>query len=124
MDINPTEENLEVTSEEAGHGVYRIRVRGNLELATSEVLRNHLAEVLRAGHKHLMMDLNEVGYLDSSGLAVLLGTLRRVRENQGSLRLVCNVRPVLRVLGLTGLDRLLAIHPNEESALRDLPRND
>ena len=55
---------------------------------------------------------------------LLLGTLRRVRENQGSLRLVCNVRPVLRVLGLTGLDRLLAIHPNEESALRDLPRND
>ena len=58
MDTNPTDENLEVTSEEAGHGVYRIRVRGNLELATSEVLRNHLAEVLRAGHKHLMMDLN------------------------------------------------------------------
>jgi len=124
MDTNPTDENLEVTSEEAENGVYRIRVRGNLELATSEVLRNHLAEVLRTGHKHLMMDLNEVGYLDSSGLAVLLGTLRRVRENQGSLRLVCNVRPVLRVLGLTGLDRLLAIHPNEESALRDLPKTD
>jgi anti-sigma B factor antagonist len=119
--MDNTQETLEVSSDDAGGGIHRVRVRGNLELATSEILRNHLAEVMRAGHMHLMLDLNGVGYLDSSGLAVLLGTLRRVREQQGSLRLVCNVRPVLRVLSLTGLDRLLTIHPTEEAALKDLP---
>ncbi len=119
--MDNTQESLEVTSDDAGSGIHRVRVRGNLELATSETLRNHLAEVMRAGHLHLMLDLNGVGYLDSSGLAVLLGTLRRVREQQGSLRLVCNVRPVLRVLSLTGLDRLLTIHPTEEAAMKDHP---
>ena len=118
MSMNNLDEPLEVTSEEVENGVYRIRVRGNLELATAEVLRTHLSEVMREGHIHLMMNLNEVGYLDSSGLAVLLGTLRRVREKEGSLRLVCNVKPVLRVLSLTGLDRLLAIHATEEAALK------
>lgn len=119
--MNSMDQPLEVFSEDAGHGMHRIRVRGNLELATAEILRNHVAQVLRAGHVHLLMDLNEVRYLDSSGLAVLLGTLRRVRERHGSLRLVCSVRPVLRLLSLTGIDRLLPIHADEEGALQEPP---
>lgn len=115
------DEALEVTSADAGGGMHRIHVKGTLELATAEVLRNHVAQAMKAGHVHLILDLNDVKYMDSSGLAVLLGTLRRVRERHGSLRLVCNVRPVLRLLALTGIDRLLPIHPDEAGALQEPP---
>ena len=119
--MNEKDEGLVVTGEEAGGGFYRLRVRGSLELSTADALRTSVAQVMREGHVNLLLDLNGVEYMDSSGLAVLLGTLRRVRERQGSLRLVCQVRPVLRLLSLTGIDRLLPIHPDEDEALHAPP---
>lgn len=115
------DEALEVFGEDAGGGLHRIRVKGTLELATAEVLRDFVAQTLKSGHVHLILNLDGVDYMDSSGLAVLLGTLRRVRERHGSMRLVCSVRHVLRLLSLTGIDRLLPIHADEAEALKEPP---
>jgi anti-sigma B factor antagonist len=86
-----------------------IQVSGEIDLATCPQLRNVLAELVDRGVRHLVIDLEQVSFLDSSGIGVLMGTLRRVRELDGSLRLTAPSAQVRRVLELTGATMLLPI---------------
>lgn len=56
-------------------------------------------------------------FMDSTGLAVLVGGLKRVKENEGAL-ILCGARdPIMRVLSLTGLNKVFPIHPTIEEAI-------
>lgn len=55
--------------------------------------------------------------MDSTGLAVLVGGLKRVRENEGSLELVCTKNPVLKLLAITGLDKAIKVHESVADAV-------
>lgn len=56
------------------------------------------------------MDLADVEFMDSTGLGVLIGSLKRLRETDGSM-VLAGIRPsVARVFEITGLDRIFTIH--------------
>ena len=56
------------------------------------------------------MDLSDVEFMDSTGLGVLIGSLKRLREADGSM-VLAGIRPsVARVFEITGLDRIFTIH--------------
>ena len=84
--------------------------RGELDLATVGRFRGALTERLAQGCTHLVVDLTEVTFIDSSGLGALVNAHRSLQRRGGRLRLVCRRPRVLRVLSLTGLDTLLAVH--------------
>jgi anti-anti-sigma factor len=95
---------------------YLLRVAGELDPYTSPRLENELESLIRAGARHVLVDLTDVPFLDSSGLGVLLGAARRLgREGFALTGLGLETR---RVLEITGTDRLLAIieTPREVSA--------
>ena len=98
-------------------GTELISARGEVDLATSPQLAQAVATALSEGPKRLVIDLCEVGFLDSSGLAVLLQTRRRARPRHIALRIVCDVPSTLRVLTLTGLDRVFEVRPSRREAL-------
>jgi anti-sigma B factor antagonist len=54
--------------------------------------------------------LHKVGFLDSAGLGVLVGSLRRVRAHDGSLDLVCMQQRILKILKITGLTEVFSIY--------------
>lgn len=62
------------------------------------------------GKSRIVVDLEKVGFMDSTGLGVLLGALKRVKERDGSLAIVCPPGPVHRVLTLTGLHKVFSIY--------------
>ena len=62
-----------------------------------------------------------VEFLDSTGLGVLVGGLKRVRQHDGSLHLVCAQDRVLKVFRITGLTKVFAIHDSVEDALAEQP---
>ena len=62
---------------------------------------------LNASDSHLIVDLTSVDFLDSTGLGVLVGGLKRFREHGGSLALVVTKSGVLKVLQVTGLTGVL-----------------
>ena len=65
-----------------------------------------------------MVDLSQVDFLDSTGLSVLVKTLKRVREVEGgSLAVVVTADRVAKVFRLTGLDTLIPLHPTVDSAV-------
>jgi anti-sigma B factor antagonist len=75
-------------------------------------------ELVEEGHIRIIVNLEEVGFLDSSGLGALVGGLKRVNERGGRLVLVCPEGSPLKVLTITGLDKVFAIHGSVDDALR------
>lgn len=94
-----------------------VGVCGDLDVVTAAHLREQFADLVRAGHHDLIVDLEQVDFLDSSGLAVLVNALKRARAHDGSLRLVCTREPILQIFRITGLNRTFTIHATATDAL-------
>lgn len=109
------EANLLLQSEERGDWTV-VEVRGEVDLYTAPRLKERLLELIGGGRVRLAVDLDGVEFLDSTGLGILIGALKRCREADGALALVAPRDPVLKVLGITGLDRVFPIHDSVERA--------
>jgi anti-sigma B factor antagonist len=90
-------------------GATLVVLRGDLDLATAPDLRETLIEVIDDGAR-IVIDMEAVEFLDSAGLGILVGGLKRARTRGGELELVCSNREVLKPLEITGLDRVFTIH--------------
>ena len=94
-------------------GHVRVVLHGELDLATVEVLRAELAE-LAWRHRTVVLDLSELGFIDSTGLELLLA-MKQDAERGGwrfSIRSHCSP-PVRRAMELTALDGLLLDHADD-----------
>ncbi|MEO0492543.1 MAG: STAS domain-containing protein [Actinomycetota bacterium] len=94
-----------------------LTVAGELDVVGAPELRQHVINVVRGGHHRLVLDLSGVAFIDSFGLGVLVGALKRVRLLDGDLRLVVTEPRVQRVLEVCDLDRVFTIHPDLETAV-------
>jgi anti-sigma B factor antagonist len=86
-----------------------LHVRGELDLATAPVFRQVAAGPATVGASQVVVDLTACDHLDSVGVGLLLGVLKRTRGRGGSVVVVCDEPRLLRVLELTGLDTLIPV---------------
>lgn len=100
-----------------------VTVSGEVDVYTAPQLRTALEERISAGHTALIVDLQDVGFLDSTGLGVLVGRLKAVKKVDGWLRVVCTNERILRLFGITGLDRVIPIHDSVDTALAASPED-
>ena len=101
-------------------GVDVVRMTGEVDLYTAPDLKVTIYEVLDSGANDIILDMTGLEFMDSAGLGVLVGTLKRVRSAGGSLYLVCDRDNLLKVFSLTGLDKVFSICPTlEECRLGD-----
>ena len=99
-----------------------LRVGGELDILTVPDLQTRLTDVVAATTGAVVADLTEVQFLSSSGLRLLVGLRSELAEQGRSLRLVVGEsRAVTRPLLITGLDRLLDLHPDLDTALATVP---
>ncbi len=84
-------------------GEYRLRLSGELDLATAPWLRDHLAEIASNGAGCVVVDLSDLSFIDSTGLSVLVGGWKRLRERGGDLVLKSPSPAVAKVLDIAGL---------------------
>ncbi|GAA3110936.1 anti-sigma factor antagonist BldG [Streptomyces rectiviolaceus] len=94
-----------------------VEVGGEIDVYTAPKLREQLVELVNDGSFHLVVDMEGVDFLDSTGLGVLVGGLKRVRAHEGSLRLVCNQERILEIFRITGLTKVFPIHTSVEEAV-------
>jgi anti-sigma B factor antagonist len=94
-----------------------VAVSGEIDVYTAPKLREHLIDLVSGGQYHLVVDLEAVDFLDSTGLGVLVGGLKRVRSHEGSLHLVCSQERILKIFRITGLTKVFPIHATIEEAL-------
>ena len=98
-------------------GATIIAVGGEIDVYTAPKLRDKITELVADGVYDLIVDMEAVEFLDSTGLGVLVGGLKKVRAHDGSLQLVCNQDRLLKIFRITGLAKVFTIHDSETSAL-------
>jgi anti-sigma B factor antagonist len=94
-----------------------VQVGGEIDVYTAPKLREQLVDLVNAGQYHLVVDMENVEFLDSTGLGVLVGGLKRVRAHEGSLRLVCTQERILKIFRITGLTKVFPIHDTVADAV-------
>ncbi|NYI05621.1 anti-sigma factor antagonist [Allostreptomyces psammosilenae] len=94
-----------------------VEVGGEIDVYTAPKLREQLVELVNDGNYHLIVNMEAVDFLDSTGLGVLVGGLKRVRAHEGSLRLVCNQERILKIFRITGLTKVFPIHTSVDEAV-------
>ncbi len=95
-----------------------LSVHGEIDLATAPDLREFLLPILEHQTGPVVVDLSAVAFMDSTGLHVLVATLRRLEPQNRRLAIVCREGgQVHRVLALVGLLDILTVHRSRESAV-------
>lgn len=96
-----------------------VRVAGEIDVASADRLRERLARAVAEGGTDLVVDLTAVTFMDSTGLGLLVGTLKRVRTAGGRMALVIDSDQLMKIFTITGLHQVFAIHPTLDAALAD-----
>ena len=91
-------------------------VTGEIDISTVGGLRERLFE-LAEGSEPLIVDLDQVTFIDSAGLGALVGTSRRAAEHGGTLRAVCTRPQTRKLLWMTGVDRRIPLESSLDEAL-------
>ncbi|HKY64792.1 MAG TPA: STAS domain-containing protein [Acidimicrobiales bacterium] len=102
-------------SELAGWTV--VHVYGELDVATSPTLREQLIRLVGEGRSRLVLSLDGVDFLDSTGLGTIISALKRVRTHDGDIRLVCTQARITRLFEITGLDKAIPLLPTLDAAV-------
>jgi anti-sigma B factor antagonist len=97
-----------------------ISVEGEVDASTSTDLGDSLDQLLADGHKKLVVDLQNVKFIDSSGLGALVRVYKHARSEASDICLASLQPPVKRVFELTRLDRVFDLHPDLDAAVRRL----
>src|SRR5262245_5539484 len=94
-----------------------VTVHGEIDVATSPALRERLIGLVNDGSAQLVLDLEAVDFLDSTGLGTIVSTLKRTRSHGGDLRLVCTEARIRRLFEITGLDSAVPLHASLDDAI-------
>lgn len=94
-----------------------LQVAGEIDVYTAPELRQRVIGLIDDGARHVIADLRGVDFLDSTGLGALVGSLKRLRMREGSLKLVTNGGRTLQIFRITGLTHAFALHLSVPDAI-------
>jgi anti-sigma B factor antagonist len=95
-----------------------VTVYGELDVASAPTLRERLIDLVSGGSHMLVLDLEGLDFLDSTGLGAIISALKRARTNGGDLRLVCTQSRIRRLFEITALDKAFPLFPSLDDAIR------
>jgi anti-sigma B factor antagonist len=101
-----------------GNDVTLIVVRGEIGTETVDQFKEKIDQIINDGKKKLVVDLQEVNYLNSMGLGVFAAALKKLKKSDGDLKFI-NLSPtVLELLERSRLDKVFGIFESEEEAVK------
>lgn len=111
---------LEVTAQKKGPATI-VSIKGDVDLYSSPQLRKTVIALTEKKTPAILIDLTQVTYMDSSGVATLVEGLQQTGKYQGQFKLYGLVAAVREVFELSRLNKVFEIYGDEESALASLP---
>jgi anti-sigma B factor antagonist len=111
---------IKVAVREAPGGTFVVDLTGEIDVYTSPKVKDAISALIDGAHYNLVINLENVRYIDSTGLGVLIGGLKRVREHGGSVNLVCTNPQIKKIFDITGLVKIFGIFDDEPGAMKAL----
>ena len=109
---------IKVNVREVQPDCYAVELSGEIDVYTSPKVKDAITDLIDRGVYHLVINLENVRYIDSTGLGVLIGGLKRVREHGGTVNLVCNNPQIKKIFDITGLVKIFGIFESEDDAMK------
>jgi anti-sigma B factor antagonist len=103
--------------ETAGDDVLVVAVVGQLVVGNRQEFKQLVLDEIERGARRIVVDFNETGYVDSSGLGALVSLNKRLREAGGELRLASLNEDLRTLFELTRLDTLFRLYTDRAAAL-------
>ncbi|MEQ8719538.1 MAG: STAS domain-containing protein [Acidimicrobiales bacterium] len=98
-----------------------LHVHGEIDMASAPAVRRAVVDLVGGGIRWLVLDLGDVGFVDSTGLGVLVGALKRVTSAAGEMTVVCGRENILELFRMTRLTAVFAIYDDVASACERVP---
>ncbi|MBO8157351.1 MAG: STAS domain-containing protein [Bacillaceae bacterium] len=106
---------MNLTADVAKHGEnYTLTLSGEIDVYTADVLKEKLLPLTREKGVHVIVDLEKVGYMDSTGLGVFISALKSSREHGSDMTLTRLPDHVYRLFDITGLKEIINIDQADE----------
>ena len=112
--------NFDIKTEQLSSEAYVISLSGEVDLYTAPEFKQQLLDVIEKGGKAVVVDFTNTTFIDSTTLGVLVGGVKRLRTNDGSLSLVCSDRNITKIFEITGLDKVFEIYATRDDAVSSL----
>jgi anti-sigma B factor antagonist len=100
-----------------------LEVRGEIDVYSAPTVKDSITSLLGPGSPVVMVDLSQVGFLDSTGLGALVAARTMASQAGGSLPIVCNRERILKLFRITGLDTVFDIYPSVDDVVQALGGN-
>ena len=97
-----------------------LSVSGKIDAVTSKDLEEALIRLIEEDKKHLVVNMEKVEFLSSSGLRVLMASLNKLKHKDGDLKLAALQPFVKDVFFMTGANRFFSIYPSQEEAIKSV----
>jgi anti-sigma B factor antagonist len=108
---------LDVETRQADNGITVVAATGRLDVAGAPALKDAITEAVKNGLPRIVIDMQGVSFVDSTGLGSVISALKQIRGSQGELRLAAPNQQARVVLELTTLDRVFPYYATLEEAL-------
>lgn len=97
-----------------------MRVGGYVDFDVAPQLKHYIVDNIDAGTRHVVIDLSDAGFIDSTAIGVLVGALKRLRDVGGSLAVVCDSDNIRNIFEIVGLENVIPLHRSRDDALAAL----
>lgn len=88
---------------------WEVKIMGEVDIHSSQEVKEKLAEILNEKEKSMIINAEELDYIDSTGLGMLIGIVKRLKEKDLNLTLVKLQANVLKLFQITGLDKVIEL---------------
>jgi anti-sigma B factor antagonist len=110
-----------MVSYDVANGWTIVEVDGDVDAHTAPMIREAVIRLVDEGHRHFVLDLGFVTFMDSMGLGVIVAITKRVREHEGSLRIASVSGRILKIFDLSGMRESYEIYPSTPEATQSAP---
>jgi anti-sigma B factor antagonist len=98
-----------------------LTLRGEIDVYTAPRLRQAIVDLVNGGATRVVVDMEKVDFLDSTGLGVLVEGLKRARSKESDLAIVATQDKILKIFDITGLNKAFSIHRTLDEAVGETP---
>ncbi len=112
---------LHDTTTADGRKLAIVAIGDRLDSTNSLEWRSRLQQIVDFGYPNILLDLGQLQSFDSSGLGVVIATLRKCRAARGNIAFFAAPDIVVRTLEISGTDAIVRVFPDETSAIADFP---
>ena len=108
---------LDFSSHQTENGTLVIRLGGELDAESNEYFFKCVEDEINAGHKNIVINCADLGFISSIGLAAFIRARSRIAKNDGKIYLARVNSTIMNVLHIVNLDKIFDIFPKEREAI-------